>query len=82
MSHWARGERTALPPVLCLARQYEEGHPRPDLEEFVRQYRQAGGTIDVSIFEGEGEGVLRQLASPTAQQALERMSTFIHHHLG
>ena len=32
----ARGERTALPPVLCLARSYEEGHPRPDLDEFVR----------------------------------------------
>jgi acetyl esterase len=78
----ARGERTALPPVLCLARRYEAGHPRPDLEEFIRQYRQAGGKIDVTIFEGEGEGLLRNLASPTAQQALEQMSTFIHQHLG
>jgi len=33
----ARGERTAMPPVLCLARKYEEAHPRPDLDEFVRQ---------------------------------------------
>jgi hypothetical protein len=78
----ARGERTAMPPVLCLARRYEAGHPRPDLDEFVRQYRQAGGKIDVTIFEGEGEGLLRDLASPTAQQALEQMSTFIHQHLG
>lgn len=78
----ARGERTALPPTLCLARQYEAGHPRPDLDEFVRQYRQAGGTIDVSIFEGEGAGLLRDLSSPTAQQALEQMITFINQHLG
>jgi acetyl esterase len=78
----ARGERTALPPVLCLARKYEAGHPRPDLEEFIRQYRQAGGTIDVTIFEGEGEGLLRDLASPMVQQALEQMSAFIHQHLG
>jgi acetyl esterase/lipase len=78
----ARGERTAMPPVLCLARRYEEGHPRPDLDEFVRQYRQAGGKIDVTIFEGEGEGLLRNLSAPTAQQALELMSAFIHQHLG
>jgi acetyl esterase/lipase len=78
----ARGERMALPPTLCLARQYEAGHPRPDLDEFVRQYRQAGGKIDVTIFEGEGEGLLRDLSSPTAQQALEQMSAFIHQHLG
>jgi acetyl esterase/lipase len=78
----ARGERTALPPVLCLARQHEEAHPRPDLEEFIKQYRQAGGKIDVTIFEGEGEGLLRNLSSPLAQQALEQMVAFIHQHLG
>ena len=78
----ARGEKTALPPTLCLRRTYEAGHPRPDLDEFVRQYRQPGGKIDLTIFEGEGEGLLRDLSSPTAQQALEQMSTFIHQHLG
>src|SRR2546428_1213948 len=78
----ARGERTALPPVLCLARQYAAGPPRPDLDAFVRQYRQAGGKIDVTLFEGEGEGLLRPLSSSTAQQALEQMVTFIHQHLG
>ena len=78
----ARGEKTALPPTLCLRRTYEAGHPRPDLDEFIRQYRQAGGKIDLTIFEGEGEGLLRDLSSATAQQALEQMSTFIHQHLG
>jgi acetyl esterase len=78
----AGGERTALPPTLCLVRTYEAGHPRPDLEEFVRQYRKAGGQIDMTVLEGEGEGLLRDISSPTAQQALEQMVAFIHQHLG
>src|SRR5262247_2592998 len=78
----AHGERTATPPVLCVARSYEDAHPRPDLDEFVRQYRQAGGQIEVTIFEGEGEGLLKNLSSSVAQRALEQMTAFIHHHLG
>ena len=77
-----RGERTALPSVLCLARSYEAAHPRPDLDEFVRQYRKAGGQIDVTIFDGEGEGLLRDLSSQVATQALEQMSAFVHQHIG
>ena len=78
----ARGERTALPPALCLARSYEEAHPRPDREEFVRQYRKAGGQIDETIFEGEGPGLLSDLSSPVAKQTLELMSAFVHKHIG
>jgi hypothetical protein len=68
--------------VLCVARSYEEAHPRPDLDEFVRQYRQAGGQIEVTIFEGEGEGLLKNLSASVAQRALEQMTAFIHQHLG
>jgi acetyl esterase len=78
----AAGERTELPPTLCLARLYEAAHPRPDLDEFIMQYRKAGGQIDVTIFEDEGEGVLRDLSTNVAQQALEQMTAFIHQHLG
>ncbi len=77
-----RGERTALPPVLCLARSYEAAHPAPDREEFVRQYRKGGGQIDETIFEGEGEGLLHDLSSPVAKQTLEQMSAFINQHIG
>lgn len=77
-----RGERTALPPVLCLARSYEAAHPTPDREEFIRQYRKAGGQIDVTIFEEEGEGLLRDLSTPVAKQALDEMSAFVHQHIG
>ena len=78
----ANGESVALPPSLCLVRTYEAGHPRPDLDEFILQYRKAGGQLDVTIFEGEGEGLLSNLSSPVGKQALEQMSTFIHQHLG
>ena len=71
-----------MPPTLCLARTYEAAHPRPDLDEFISQYRKAGGQIDVTIFEGEGEGVLRDLSTDVAQRALEQMTAFINQHLG
>ena len=77
----AGGERTELPPTLCLVRAYEAAHPRPDLDEFIRQYRSAGGQIDVTIFEEEGEGVLRDLSTDVAQQALGEMTAFIQQNL-
>ena len=78
----ASGERTALPPALCLRRSYEAGHPRPDNDEFVSEYRKAGGQIDVTIFEGEGEGLLSDLSSPVGLQTLEQMTEFVHRHIG
>ena len=55
-----------LPPTLCVARTYEASHPRPDLEEFIAQYRKAGGDIDFTVYEGEGEGLLSDPSAPTA----------------
>ena len=87
----ASGERTSLPPVLLLAHNYEDAHPLPDREEFVRQYRKAGGQIDESIFDGEGELLaggatkgfsVQNQSSPAAKQGLEQMISFIRQHLG
>ena len=78
----AGGERTALPPALCLRRSYEAGHPRPDNDEFVSEYRKAGGQIDLTIFEEEGEGLLSDLSSPVGMQTLEQMTEFVHRHIG
>ena len=41
-----------------------------------------GGQIEVTIFEGEGEGLLRDISSPVAEQAVEQMTAFIHQHIG
>jgi acetyl esterase/lipase len=79
----ARGEKTELPPALYLSRDNEIAHPRPDLDEFVKQYRQAGGQVDLSIYEGEGDGFLtKNLDSPKAQQAFEQIVTFVYQNLG
>ena len=78
----ARGEKTALPPTLTLRRAYEASHPRPDFDEFIDQYRKAGGSIDVTIFEGEGGGLLSDLSSQVAEQTIEEMGKFINKHLG
>lgn len=78
----ARGERTAMPMTLCMARSYEEAHPRPDLLQFIDEYRKAGGEIDFKVFEGEGEGLLRDISTPVAQEALELMTGFIQEQLG
>ena len=78
----AAGEKTELPPTLALRRSYEAAHPRPDFDEFIDQYRKAGGPIDVTIFEGEGEGLLSDLSSDIGTQTLEEMGAFIHKHIG
>ena len=77
-----RGEKTALPPTLAIRRSSEVAHPRPDFDEFISQYRKAGGQINVTIFEEEGEDVLGDLSSQVAEQALEEMGAFINKHLG
>ena len=78
----AAGERTELPPTLCLARTYEDAHPRPDLEEFISQYRNAGGQLDFKVFEGSGERILEDASTPMAEEALELMASFIRQHIG
>ena len=78
----AAGEKTELPPTLALRRSYEAAHPRPDFDEFIDQYRKAGGPIDLTIFEGEGEGLLSDLSSDVGKQTLEEMGAFIHKHIG
>jgi len=78
----ANGERTELPPTLALRRDHEDAHPRPDFDKFIEEYRKAGGPIEVTIFDGEGEGLLRDLSSQVATQTLDLMTAFIHQHLG
>jgi len=78
----ACGEKTMMPPVLCLARSYEPAHPAPDLEEFVRQYRNSGGQIEEKITDGKGDGLLSDISSSVGKQTLAQMTSFIQQHLG
>ena len=70
-----RGERVELPPVLYIQDTRDIVHPRADLERFVAQYRQAGGQVELELFEGAMEGFMpRDPSSHPAARVLGRIS--------
>jgi len=74
-----RGERVELPPVLYLQGARDVAHPRPDLDRFVARYREAGGQVELELFEGEGQAfITRNPGSPNASKAIERIIEFVH----
>jgi acetyl esterase len=77
-----RGEAIATPPVLYVQGANDIVHPRADLERFVASYRRRGGEVDLALYEGEGEGFIRNPASKAAPLALQRIIDFAHARLG
>ncbi len=76
-----RGEKTALPPVLYLQGTADVAHPRPNIDSFVAAYRKAGGSVDLHLYDGEGEGFfLKDATSPNGVDALGRIVGFLHQH--
>jgi len=74
-----RGERVELPPVLYIQGTEDRAHPRPDLDRFVAQYRKAGGSVDLALYEGEAEGfAIRKPTAATSAQALAKIISFVH----
>ena len=74
-----RGEKVQLPPVLYLQGTEDLAHPRPNLDRFVAAYRKAGGTVDLELFDGEGQGfIMRKVGSPASDRALEMIVEFTH----
>ena len=77
-----RGEAIETPPVLYVQGGNDVVHPRADLERFVASYRRRGGEVDLALYEGEGEGFIRNPASKAAPLALQRITDFVHARLG
>jgi len=73
-----RGEAVEMPPVLYVQGGNDVVHPRVDLERFVASYRKRGGELDLALYEGEGEGFIRNPASKAAPLALQRIIDFVH----
>jgi len=73
-----RGEAVEMPPVLYVQGGNDVVHPRVDLERFVASYRKRGGEIELALYEGEGEGFIRNPASKAAPLALQRIIDFVH----
>jgi acetyl esterase len=77
-----KGERVQLPPVLYLQGTEDLAHPRPHLDRFVAAYRKAGGTVQLELFDGEGQGfIMRKPGSPASNRALEQIAEFTHKQL-
>ena len=74
-----QGEKTELPPALYLQGTEDIAHPRPQLDRFVAAHRQAGGVVDLELFEGEGQGfIIRKAGSPASNRAIEMIIEFVH----
>jgi acetyl esterase len=74
-----RGERVEMPPVLYIQGTNDIAHPRVDLDRFVTKYRQAGGQVELELFEGEAEGfIIRKPSSPASGQGMEKIIEFVH----
>jgi len=52
-----------MPLVLYVQGANDIVHPKIDLERFVASYRKRGGEVDLALFEGEGEGFIRNPSS-------------------
>jgi acetyl esterase/lipase len=77
-----RGEAVKMPPVLYVQGANDIVHPKADLERFVASYRKRGGEVDLALYEGEGEGFIRNPASKAAPLAMQRIVDFVHARLG
>jgi acetyl esterase/lipase len=74
-----RSERVELPPALYIQGTEDVAHPRVDLDRFVTQYRKAGGSVELALFEDVAEGfVIRKPSLPASGQALEKIIKFVH----
>ena len=74
-----RGEPAVLPPVLCLQGTKDQMHPRPHLDRFIEQYRKRGGSLELALYEGEGEGFFaRNPQSPNTAKGIEQIIDWVH----
>jgi len=74
-----RGETVCMPPVLYLQGTIDIAHPAPNRERFIAAYREAGGRVDLHLFEGVGEAfITNDPTSPAAVSAIEKIIAFVH----
>jgi acetyl esterase/lipase len=77
-----RGEKTEMPPMLYLQATKDQAHPRPHLDRFVAEYRKAGGSLELELYEADGSGFARKGDTPAGAKSQARIIEFVHKHLG
>ncbi|MGA2410535.1 MAG: alpha/beta hydrolase [Candidatus Binataceae bacterium] len=76
-----RHERVQLPPVLYIQGADDIVHPRKDLDRFVMNYHEAGGYLDLALFEDAAEGfIIRKPGSQAAADAIAKITAFVRTH--
>ena len=77
-----RGDKLETPPVLYLQGAQDTNHPRASLDRFVAAYRNAGGKVELRLYDGEKQLFIPQRPdSPASVDALEKIVEFVHREL-
>jgi acetyl esterase/lipase len=73
-----RGERVALPPAFLYQGTKDKWTPVETVQNFVSLYREAGGSIELELFEGEPHAFVNDHPdSPNTAKAQAMMAAFI-----
>jgi acetyl esterase/lipase len=76
-----RGEKVQLPPALVFGGDKDEWVPVALMRKFVTDYRNAGGEVELQLYEGANHGFMTgKPDAPYAARALARMKSFIRKH--
>jgi acetyl esterase len=79
----ARGETIRKPPVIVLQGSADVAHPAPLRDKFIKDYRAAGGRVELHLFKGVGEAfITTDPTSPQAVAAIGRIIEYVHRELG
>ena len=75
----ARGETIEMPPVIYLQGTADVAHPAPMRDKFIKDYRAAGGRVELHLFKDVGEAfITTDPNSPQARSAVEKIIEFVH----
>jgi acetyl esterase/lipase len=78
----ARGETIEMPPVIYIQGTADVAHPAPLRDKFIKDYRAAGGRLELHLFKGVGEAfITTDPNSEQARSAVEKIIEFVHREL-
>ncbi len=78
----ARGETIRMPPAIVLQGTDDVAHPAPLRDKFIKDYRAAGGRVELQLFKGVGEAfITTDPTSPQAISAIEKIIGYVQREL-
>jgi hypothetical protein len=79
----ARGETIVMPPVVYVQGTDDVAHPAPLRDKFIKDYRAAGGRVELHLFKGVGEAfITTDPNSAQAHAAVAKIIDYVHRELG